>query len=271
METLTLWPDGAPGSEDWTHPEAVITFETPFPHRVLRNVTQPSLELHLPEADRATGDVVVVAPGGAFHFLALDHEGTEVAEWLVERGIAAAVLHYRVAPTPVEDADFLRFRDSMGDETTGGGWRAAIPRVIPLAVADASRAIALLRGHLAEQGFPVRRVGIMGFSAGGGVALASSQARGAERPDFVADIYGVAPENLHVDASTPPLFAVGAADDPTVSIRNVIDSHLLWIQAGQPAELHVWSRGGHGFGMHRLDLPVDGWLQAFHDWLATSV
>ncbi|MDQ3855520.1 MAG: hypothetical protein M3281_03905 [Chloroflexota bacterium] len=120
-DVISLWPDGAPGSEGWGQREQDYVFDDPWPHRVTRNVTDPTLTVFLPEPGVAAGTGVVVCPGGAHHFLAVDHEGHDVAHWLNERRIAAFVLKYRVMETPDDDLEFLEVRSRiMG----GGGWRS---------------------------------------------------------------------------------------------------------------------------------------------------
>ena len=131
---LSLWPDGAPGSEAWQQHEQEDPAFPPFGIRIVRNITQPTLVAYLPDPAIATGAAVIIAPGGGFHFLAIDHEGHEVARWLNERGIAAFILKYRVIPTPDDAAEFANAL-----QTRFGGDRSIMrdltQQIIPLALA----------------------------------------------------------------------------------------------------------------------------------------
>lgn len=261
-EILSLWPGGAPGSEHWTHQEKDHVFTEPWPHRITRNVTNPTLAVYLPEPDAATGTGLIVCPGGAHHFLAVDHEGDAVARWLTARGIAAFVLKYRVIQTPDDDAEFLEARANIRERL-----QKYLPAHWPLALADGQQAVRLVRQRAADWGLRPDRIGIMGFSAGAhlatGVALAGDP---SSRVDFVAPIYGALWENLVVPEDAPPLFTAVASDDP-IAVKPCLALYSAWHAAGRPAEIHCYSRGGHGFGMVRQGLPSDGWIERFGEWL----
>ncbi|HMO57084.1 MAG TPA: alpha/beta hydrolase [Roseiflexaceae bacterium] len=262
-ETIPLWPGKAPGSENWRQREKDYIFREPWPHRITRNVVTPTLTLYLPR--NATGTGVVVAPGGAHHFLAVDHEGVEVANWLTARGIAAFVLKYRVIETSDDDQIFLQERLQIMERL-----RDRMAAHWPLALADGQQAIRLVRQRAAEWGVRPDRIGMLGFSAGGhlaaGVALANEP---ASRPDFIAPIYGVVRQAIHVPANAPPLFIALASDDP-IAVDSCVALFSAWQAAGRPAEIHSYAQGGHGFGMVRLGLPVDGWPDRFAEWLAAQ-
>jgi acetyl esterase/lipase len=264
-EVLSLWPEGAAGSEGWSHQEKDYLFSAPWPHRVTRNVTDPTLTVYLPERAAASGAGVIVAPGGAHHFLAVDHEGHEVARWLTARGIAAFVLKYRVIQTPDDDAAFLEARANIPARL-----QELLPAHWPLALADGQQAVRLVRARAAEWGLRADRVGIMGFSAGGhlaaGVVLASDP---GSRPDFVAPIYGVVPQDFSVPPDAPPLFTALASDDP-IAVQSCLALYSAWQAAGRPAEIHSYAQGGHGFGMARQGLPSDGWIERFGEWLVAQ-
>ncbi|HMP41331.1 MAG TPA: alpha/beta hydrolase [Roseiflexaceae bacterium] len=174
--TIPLWPGKAPGSENWRQREKDYIFREPWPHRITRNVVTPTLTLYLPR--NATGTGVVVAPGGAHHFLAVDHEGVEVANWLTARGIAAFVLKYRVIETSDDDQIFLQERLQIMERL-----RDRMAAHWPLALADGQQAIRLVRQRAAEWGVRPDRIGMLGFSAGGhlaaGVALANQPRQSA--------------------------------------------------------------------------------------------
>jgi acetyl esterase/lipase len=263
-QTIPLWPNGAPGSEDWTQSEQeAVVPESGL--KVVWNVAQPSLTSFLPPPDRATGTAVIVCPGGAFHFLAIKHEGTDVAQWLVERGVAAFVLRYRLLRAPDDVASLTaQVRENLADRSR----MAELVRPMrPLILADGQEAIRLVRQRSSEWGVEPNRIGLIGFSAGGtvttGVAL---QHDAASRPDFVAPIYSAPWEDLTVPADAAPMF-IALANDDEMAVRSSLPLYSAWRAAGHPSELHIFSRGGHGFGMRQQGLPSDHWIDLFGDWL----
>lgn len=244
--------------------EAQTVYGQP-PVPLVRNVTSPTLTAYLPDPANATGAAVIVAPGGAYIMLAIQHEGTDVARWLAARGIAAFVLKYRVAPMPETDDGFKALRDRQMREPELLG--PIIEAQAPLSIADGQAAVKLLRARADEWDLDPDRVGILGFSAGGGVALGSASGYEAdERPAFVAIVYGAGADNPIPD-DAPPLFIVATADDPVVPARSGIRLFARWREAGRSAELHVYAKGGHGFGMLEQGFPSDGWIETFHAWL----
>jgi acetyl esterase/lipase len=262
---IPLWPDGAPGSEDWSQQEQETVNYPPFEIKIVRNIAQPTVTVMLPDPAVATGTAVVVAPGGAFHFLAIDHEGWDVARWLNARGIAAIVLKYRVLETAVRDEDFVReFGEHMADRS----WlRERMPSIGGMAVADGLQAVRLVRQRAAEWGIAPDRIGIMGFSAGGTVTTGVAAQYDAEsRPDFAAPIYSAPWEVDTVPADAPPLF-IALANDDQMAVDTSIPLYTKWRAAGHPAELHIYAKGGHGFGMLKKGLPSDAWIERFGEWL----
>ncbi len=264
-QVIPLWPSGAPGSEGWTQQEEVSA----WPQgglRVVRNVSQPTLTAYFPDPKIATGTTVVVCPGGAFHFLAYEHEGIQVAAWLNSRGIAAFMLKYRLIPTSddfeAEVERRLANRDELAEQMRTVG---------PLILADGQQAVRLVRQRAAEWGIRPDRIGIMGFSAGGGVTMAVTLNHDASsRPDFAAPVYAAHFGEIAVPDDAPPLFLVHADDDPLVPASISTAIYAAWHAAGKPVELHIYARGGHGFGMNKLGLPVDGWIERFGEWLGAQ-
>jgi acetyl esterase/lipase len=259
-EVIPLWPDGAPGSEGWTQQEQESIW--PPSLKVVRNVAQPALTAYLPNPSVSVGTAVVVCPGGAFHFLSIDMEGTDVARWLNARGVAAFVLKYRLIRTGDEFAAQVREnmanRDKMAELTQA---------VRPLAIADGRRAVQVVRERAAEWGIAPDRIGIMGFSAGGTVTVGVTLEHDVgSRPDFAAAIYGGSSEKIPVPADAPPIFVLCAADDAMAAPRSV-RLYSDWTAAGRTAELHIYAQGGHGFGMRKQGLPTDTWIERFGDWL----
>jgi len=262
---IPLWPDGAPGSETWnqTERESVLP---PHGIRIVRNVTRPTLAPYLPPAARATGTAVIVCPGGAFHFLAIEHEGTAVAEWLVARGVAAFILRYRVLQTPDDDERFQEeMRANLSDRER---MRELFGSITRLAFADGQQAVRVVRGRAAEWGVRSDRIGLLGFSAGGVIAGAVAfQHDEASRPDFAAPIYPAPIEFTTVPSDAPPLFLALASDDD-MAVNASLPLYSRWRAAGRPVELHIFARGGHGFGMRRQGLASDNWIELFTSWLA---
>lgn len=253
---ILLWPEGAPGSEGKTSPEVVET-SAAGEDRVT-NIHQPSLTPHFPVKEAATGTAVIIAPGGGHKLLCTTHEGSNVAKWLAARGITAFVLKYRLANEP-------------GSTYT----------VDDHAVADMHRAIRLIRSRAEEWKIDPRKVGVMGFSAGGEVcALASMNFhpadpaaadpldRFSDRPDFQALIYpGRSGRIVPIKESPPAFLAASANDRPDIS-EGLLKVYLDFKKAGVPVELHLYSGGGHGFGLRPdKNAPIDAWIERFHDWL----
>ena len=258
---IPLWPDGAPGSEDW------MQQETQFQHpaddiQIVVNVTQPTLTAYFPDPALANGTAVIICPGGAFHLLAIDHEGHEVAAWFSKRGIAAFVLKYRLIRT---GADLVtEVREHLSDRSK---MAALMQPLRPLLLADAQQSIRVVRQHAAEWGIQPDRIGIMGFSAGGTVTSSVALEHDAESlPNFAAVIYGAPGEEVAVPADAPPLFLLCADDDLMASTRSV-QLYSTWKAAKKPVELHIYSKGGHGFGMKTQSLPSDQWIERLGEWL----
>ena len=267
---LDIWPGGAaPGDKQGIAEEKDTTKPTDnliAGKRLIRlgNVTQPTLTIYRPPTDKDTGTTVVVLPGGGYHILALDLEGTEVCEWLNSQGVTAALLKYRV---PRRE-----------------GWDKHAA-----ALQDGQRAIGLLRQNAKEWGINPQRIGVLGFSAGGHLAAALSTAEEgrvypklddadaiSSRPNFAIIIYPgyltvkedgdkVAPE-LKITKDTPSTFLAISQDDP-VRVENAIYYYLALKQANVPSELHVYPEGGHGYGLRRTEQFVTTWPDRAADWM----
>jgi len=215
----------------------------------------------LPEPSMAAGTGIVVCPGGGFHFLMIDKEGSQVARWLNERGVAAFVLKYRLVPTPDDDDAFVEQASNLKQR------RAQIEQVRPAAIADGLQALRIIRREAPRWGIERDRLGILGFSAGGAVAAgAATRYDRDSRPNFAAPIYG-AWEETTVPTDAPPLFVAAASDDPLVDADVSVRLYSAWKAAGCSAELHLYAQGGHGFGLLQQGLPSDHWIDRFWDWL----
>jgi acetyl esterase/lipase len=263
-DAIQLYEGPAPGSEDWAHTERSYYTEI-FATDVVTNVVVPTLTPVLP-AD-GCGTAVIIAPGGGFHALSINSEGFDVAHWLAERGIAAFVLKYRLVPSG-EDAVA-----ELVEKMRSGRARTDMDAVASLAGADATRAVRLVRARSDDLGIDPQRVGFVGFSAGGNVALPVAYTPdAAARPDFVAPIYASARGLELADPPTGsgPMFLVAATDDELGLAADSIAVYERWRAAGLPVELHLFARGGHGFGMREQGLPSDTWIERFVDWLSSS-
>lgn len=264
LDPIDVWPGVAPGSENWKYEE--IWEES---GNTVRNVVRPTLTPFLPDPENATGTAVIVAPGGAFLGLAMAHEGYEPAKWLAERGVAAFVLKYRTVETPKSRlAFFLKAGDLMKGISSGdAGDDNTIGARALLAAADAEKALEVVRSRANEWGYSPKRVGLMGFSAGGFVTThVLFNADAASRPDFAAPIYGgLIDPKLEVPKELPPVFAVGAADDPLAA--GLVDMAHRLLTAGHKPALHFYASGGHGFGLKKQGKAVDHWIDEFQWWM----
>src|SRR5262245_60862382 len=259
---VPLWPGAAPGSESWTQKEATYG-ERGNGH--VRNVVTPSLTLYLPTTATATGAAVIIAPGGGFRWLAWEKEGTLVAEWLQKRGVAALVLKYRLNDTGTEE----QFQQSGG---RGGSTALPAAQIQAIALADGRQAMKVARQHAAEWHVDPAKIGVMGFSAGGYIAVTMAiDHDAATRPDFSGAIYTCCMSSPVPagPADAGPLFIASAANDPISSTAGPA-LFSAWTAAKKPAEIHIYSAGGHGFGMSTLNLPSDTWIDRFGDWLRTQ-
>lgn len=248
-----------------TNPES---WHSQYGSKFARNVTVATLTPFLPKRGKASGAAVIVAPGGGFRTLSMENEGWDVARALATRGVTAFVLKYRLNQTP---ADMPGFERSMREMFAG----AAPPRAstpddalagLSPQIADARAAFALVRARAKEWRVDPDRIGMVGFSAGAMLTMATTVAGQDAKPAFVGDIYGPMAA-MKVSADAPPLFVALAADDPLFgnSGFGIVES---WRAAKRPAELHLFERGGHGFGMYPKETTSTGWFEAFVRWLA---
>lgn len=262
VESIRLWPGAAPGTESWTGPEEEADADIPGVGRihVVTNVTVPTLTVVRPPAGRANGAAMLVLPGGAYRALAWDLDGTEVAQWLAARGVTAFVLRYRVRPPGPSAPSGPETLDAFLVRTRGAR---------DIAVADARQGLRLIRANAAKYGIKPDRVGAIGASAGAmtviDLALAGDP---AARPDFAVAASGAAPPEAGPATAAPPLFIVAAQDDPQVPVARSTDLYERWTRAGRPAELHLYEKGGHGFGLRHRGQPADLWPEALAAWLA---
>lgn len=266
-KTLDLWPGNAPGEAGKVAEEK----SEPGKDGITRvsNVSKPTLSVFKPAPEKDTGASIVICPGGGYNILAINHEGEDVARWLNTIGVTGIVLKYRIP----------RREGTKND---------APP---PQALMDAQRAMGLVRSKAGELGIDPKRIGLLGFSAGGHLAAWAStnfEKRTYDpvddadkvdcRPDFTVLIYPayllkgkgwVGPDmadEIKVDSKTPPTFLAHAGNDP-VTVESSVRYHLALKKANVPSELHVYSSGGHGFGMKPMDKPIAEWPKRLEEWM----
>jgi acetyl esterase/lipase len=264
---IDVWPGKPPGEKGDVGEEKVTENKpgaTPFKN--ITNVTHPTLTVYRPAKDKDIGAAVVIAPGGGYNLLAFDKEGEEVAEWLNTLGVTGVVLKYRVPRRPESPKDAPPIQALM----------------------DAQRSVSLVRSKAKEWGIDPKRIGMLGFSAGGHLTAWAStnfDKRAYDdiddvdkvscRPDFAVLVYpgGVVARNkdelapeIRVSKETPPTFFAHAGDDP-VRPENSTTMYLALKKAGVPAELHIYGSGGHGFGLRKSDKPCSTWTQRCAEWM----
>jgi acetyl esterase/lipase len=260
---IKLWPGKAPGEAKDIGPEKLIVPKAGESGvRRVTDVSEPTLTIYSPPKGKNTGAAVVVAPGGGYSILAVEHEGTQVCEWLNSLGVTAALLKYRVPKRPMQMPENLA------------------------ALQDAQRAISLVRSKQTELGIDPGKVGMLGFSAGGNLTAWTCLAGKRYydpidkidelscEPNFGLLIYpayladkggGLKPEYV-VRKDSPPMFFVHASDDP-ISSENSIALYSALKKNNVPAELHLYASGGHGFGMNKTKHPVASWPDRAAEWM----
>jgi len=264
QEVIPLYPGTPPGSAPETYPEKEY-FSKLWNTEVVSNVTKPSLTVFKPSAATKNGTAAVICPGGGFMALSITSEGTDFAKYLTERGVTTFVLKYRLAHTG-EDAT-QEFATAFNDREK---FRETIGKIISLSVADGRAAMVYVKQHAAEYGVNPEHVGIVGFSAGGTVAAGAALHYAPEgRPAFVAPIYAAASmfKETPVPDDAPPIFIAAATDDNLGLAPESVALYQKWVDAHKSAELHMYAKGGHGFGMRKHEIPTDHWIDLFAEWL----
>ena len=273
---LPIWPGAAPDARPVDGPEVAGTVVDKLGNKHLvggkpwiyvAKVSQPTMTVYSPQG-RNTGAAVVVFPGGGYNVLAIDLEGTEVCDWLTSKGITCVLLKYRVPCVKVGP-----YRDC------------------PTALQDAQRTVGLVRSRAAQWHIDPHKIGVLGFSAGGHMVVAISthfekrlypavDAADKEscRPDFAVSLYPghlavrekdfTLNPDIQVTSATPPTFLLQAQDDPVDPVENSLVYYSALRKAGVPAEMHVYVKGGHAFGLRPTESPITRWPQLVETWLA---
>lgn len=238
---IAIWDGDMPGVGA-PEPESVSPNKSRGVMR-LTNVSEPTVRFYPAQAKGTPAPVVIVCPGGGYNILAYDLEGTEIAEWLNSIGVSAAVLKYRV-PNNREGA-----------------------------LADAQRAVRMVREKAKEWNIDPERVGMLGFSAGGHLTASCSNAK--DRPDFSVLVYpaylfkegGIElTGDITLDKNTPPAFVVQTLDD-TRHYRSALAYATALEANGTPVELHLFAEGGHGYGLRPTEHPVSKWPELVEGWI----
>ena len=276
---MPIWPGKPPDAQPGKKPEFAQSSRTKFllagkSATEVENVRQPTMTIYSSKG-KNTGAAVVVFPGGGFYVLAIDLEGTEACDWLSSKGITCVLLKYRVPDSgPYDDAGRQRY-----------------PRA-PMALEDAQRTMRLTRLHATEYHIDPRKIGVLGFSAGGYLAADISTNFDKRvypvidaadnlscRPDFAASIYpghlqasrnglGLNPK-IPVTRDTPPTFLLQAEDDHVDNVNDSLVYYIALKNAGVPVEMHLYAHGGHAFGLRRTNLPITHWPELMEIWLQT--
>jgi acetyl esterase/lipase len=270
---VPIWPGTVPGDEGNIGPERVRA-PSEAPTKDAKWITKPTVAIFRPARDKNVGTAVIICPGGGYWNLAWDLEGEEVAAWLNTIGVTGFVLKYRVPR------------------------RAGQPERLPAPgpLLDAQRTVSLVRSRAAEWGIDTNRIGILGFSAGGHLAVATAthfDERSHEpideidkiscRPDFAVAVYpgyfieqqpagvesnkSVLAPYMRIPKTTPPIFLVHASDDPVAGSENSALMYLALKRAHVPAELHIYAKSGHGFGVRKSSLACSTWTERCATWL----
>jgi acetyl esterase/lipase len=264
-KVIYLYAGKAPGSEKWDWQEAESN-KNSFGTKIIYNVVRPSLTVFLSDPTIANGTAVIICPGGGFQVLAIESEGFEVAGWLNKKGVTAFVLKYRLAHSLTDDPT----KEFMAKNPNSPEFNKSIIELVSLDLADVKAAVSFVRTHAAEYKIATNRIGVMGFSAGGTVTTdIAYNYDPSNRPDFVAPIYPYVGsfQKSGVPADAPPMFIAAATDDQFGFHIHSLDLYKDWVQSKHVAEIHIYAKGGHGFGMKSQNLPTDGWIERFGEWL----
>lgn len=259
QETVTVPHEAATGVQ-WTGDEKEY-FSALWETQVVTNVSVPTMQIFKPAPELANGTSVIIAPGGGLYAHSIAKEGTDVAKWLNQKGITAFVLKYRLVPTGEDGVKELMAAQDKVIPTVKG--------VLPFSIKDGINAIAYVRKNATSLGIDPNKVGFMGFSAGGAVTFGVIyNTEEAAAPNFIVPVYAWTSvlEEQELPEEAPPMFMVCAADDPLMLAPANIKLYTKWIDEGHTGELHMYAKGGHGFGMQAQGKPSDQWIDRFYEW-----
>lgn len=268
QKVIQLYKGAAPGSEDWNWQQRESA-DNMYHSNAIYNVVHPTLTVYPPTGSHAnTGLAIVVCPGGGFHSLSINNEGYAVCQWLQSIGITAFLLEYRLMHITGTDP----YKQENADRNNPAADKEK-QQVMQMAIADGRTALAYVRSHAAEYQINPQKIGIMGFSAGGTVTAATAFGyTPGNRPDFVAPVYAYFPAEMqhNVPDDAPPMFIACATNDTFNLQGHSVSLYTTWMEAKHSAELHIFAKGSHGFGMKKQGLDSDRWTDDFISWLGTE-
>jgi len=240
-------------------------YSSVFQTTAVTNVSEPTLTVYRPSVDQSNGTAVIIAPGGGLFGLSINLEGADVANWLVAKGVTAFVLKYRLVPTGHDGT--VEFGELF--QQNPAELKRRIAQVLPGSIQDALNAVKYVRENAKILGIDPKKIGFMGFSAGGAVAMGVAyEFDETSRTNFTVAVYpwtDLFPvRNAPADAA--PMMVVCATNDEMGLATGSIELYKAWYKAELSADLHLFSRGGHGFGMRTKGLPSDKWIERFYDW-----
>ena len=242
-------------------------FSEIWKNQVVTNVSVPTMEVFKPE--KPNGTSVIIAPGGGLYALSIESEGTDVAKWLAKKGITAFVLKYRLVPTGDDGVAEITNEGTTNPQRIG----KRVTPVLPLSIADGLSAVSYIRENAESLGLQPNKIGFMGFSAGGAVTMGVTfNCTDKNRPDFIVPVYPwmtVIPE-YSVPDNAPPMLIICASDDPLGLAKDSAKLYQDWLAKGFSVGMHMYAKGGHGFGMKQQQLASDNWISQFYLWAITE-
>jgi len=241
------------------------TYSDQWQTELISNVSTPTLQIFRPASSLNTGTSVVIAPGGGLRVLSINSEGVDVAKWLNTKGITAFVLKYRLLP----ENDGVLPNETQDNQNASSAMTKKVAKVLELATSDGLNAMSYVRSNAKALGIDPNKIGFMGFSAGGAVTMGVTfNYTKTNRPDFIVPVYPwmAVLGTYSVPKSAPPMLIICASDDQYDLAHESIDLYSAWSKSGKSAALHMYSKGGHGFGMKTQDLPSDNWISRFYEW-----
>jgi len=240
-------------------------FSKLWDNQVVCNVSQPTIQIFKPVDSLNTGASVIIAPGGGLHALSIKSEGTDVARWLVAKGITAMVLKYRLVPTGEDGvAEYSELSQKDPEKLFKD-----VAKVMPFSVSDGLQAISYARSHSSELGIDPNKIGFMGFSAGGAVTMGVAyNYTELNRPNYLVPVYAwtYAMEVQKPQIDSPPMLLICASDDGLGLASGTIDIYNSWLKENLNVAVHMYAKGNHGFGMKKQGLPSDHWIERFYEW-----
>ncbi|NJB82534.1 alpha/beta hydrolase [Wenyingzhuangia aestuarii] len=245
-----------------------INYQTEIPR--IANISKPSIQIFKPKPEINTGTTVVILPGGGMTISSILTEGTMVADWLVKKGVTAVILKYRLRPTQ-KGKTFDEFKKL--NRINKQDRQELHQKLFPASIDDALNAITYLRENANQLSINPNKIGVMGFSAGGAVTMGVGYSYTKNnRPNFLAPIYPWTSEYpvQEPKQDAPPLFIVCASNDPLKLAMGSINLYTSYKEQNKNAELHLYAKGKHGFGMKTQNLPSDTWIERFYDWAVSE-